>query len=293
MPMSRLIKRTYINIKRSGWRAIALLFMMTVTYLIFGLFVITLFLSRSVANYFIQQAEIIGFFKDGVTEEKILEIKKELETRDYVVSVEYMSKEDALKSFIEENKNKTDLVQSITVNPFPAHLNVKVDSLDRVGTTADYFRQNEYIDEVVAADIVVETLRRIVSGIQNFGIALVSIFTISTFIVIFLMIGLTVYSQKDELVIMKLVGATNWYVRLPYILQSLVYGLFSSFISGVLLVMSVVFGYKFFVAQILGIANLRDVTIVELSIGLLSQITFAIVLSFVASWVATKRYIKN
>ena len=291
--MNKLINRAYTNIRRNGWRAIAILFMMTVTYVILGIFIIALFLSRSVANHFIRQAEIIGFFKDGITEEKILEIKRGVEELDYVVNVEYVSKEDALKSFIEENKNKTDLVQSITVNPFPAHLNVKVNSLDKVGPTADYFRQNDAVDEVVAAEVVVDTLKRIVNGIQNFGIALMVIFTISTFIVIFLMIGITIYSQKDELIIMKLVGATNWYIRLPYILQSLAYGLLSSLIAAVILVIAVVFGYKYLVTGMLGISSLRDITAVEILIGVGSQIAYSVFLSIASSYIATKRYIKN
>ena len=96
-----VLKKTFTNIKRSGWRAYAVIFMMTVTYLILGFLMITVYTSNSFADYLSKRPEVIGFFKEGVTEEQILQLKREFENFDYVSEIKYVSKEEAMQKYVE------------------------------------------------------------------------------------------------------------------------------------------------------------------------------------------------
>lgn len=290
---SKLISRGFQNIKRSGWRAFVIIFIMFFTFLILGLQLVVMYFSQELAKYFVEKPEVIGFFKDGVTEEQIQAVKNEIGNIDYVVEVRYISKEEALKSFIEENKDDREIIESITVNPFPAHLNVKVNSLDRVSNMADFFRSNELIDKVIASEKILETLRRIVLGIQILGFGLLSIFSFTTFVILFLTVGLTVYAQKDEIRVMKLVGASNWYIRLPFLFQSAVYGFVASIISTAIVAGLLFWKYNEIASNLLGKDSIPNISIEIIALGTIIQITFALVLSLFSSYIATKRYISN
>ena len=289
--ISRVFKKAFANVTRSGWRAFMITFMMTITYTMLGLLLLVLFFSTQLARFFVEKPEIIGFFNDGVEEKRILEIKNELENKPFVVEVSYISKEEALESFIEENKDNQEVLENLTVNPFPAHLNVKVDSLDRIEEIANYFSNNDQISDVIDSLGVVDTLRKIVTGIQIFGIGLLVIFSFATFMFVFLAIGLTIYSQRDELRVMKLVGASNWYTRGPYIVQSLLYGIVSSLIACLIVGAFIYFQYNNVVSSLLGALEVKGISLQDIIIGFSIQIAFAVFLSWLSSYIATKRYI--
>ncbi len=289
--ISRVFKKAFANVTRSGWRAFMITFMMTITYTMLGLLLLVLFFSTQLARFFVEKPEIIGFFNDGVEEKRILEIKNELENKPFVVEVSYISKEEALESFIEENKDNQEVLENLTVNPFPAHLNVKVDSLDRIEEIANYFSNNDQISDVIDSLGVVDTLRKIVTGIQIFGIGLLVIFSFATFMLVFLAIGLTIYSQRDELRVMKLVGASNWYTRGPYIVQSLLYGIVSSLIACLIVGAFIYFQYNNVVSSLLGALEVKGISLQDIIIGFSIQIAFAVFLSWLSSYIATKRYI--
>ncbi len=292
MMISRILNKTKINIQRSGWRAFAIIFMMTVTYVIMGLVLFVLLSANYLAQYFTQKPEIIGFFKDGITEEQMSKVKNDLENLSYVVDVKYISKEDALRSFIEKNQNKKDLIESITVNPFPAHLNVKVNTLDKINDVAELFRTNESIERTIASEKVIETLQYIVIGIQLFAIGLLSVLSIATFLIIFLTIGITIYSLKDEIIVMKLVGATNAFVRMPFILQSIFYGIVSSIIgSSIVIALAFLFRFNNDFVKVANELHFPVISPQILFIGIAIEVVFAILLSTISSYIATKRYI--
>lgn len=289
--MNKIIADTFQNIRRSGWRAYFVIFMMTATFVILGLLMTVLFISRSVAAYFAQKPEVIGFFKDEITEEQILEVKRDLEAKDFVAEVRYISKENAMKSFLEENKDNQEVIEAVTVNVFPAHLNVKAIDLDSIPKVADYFQNNQSISDVLASENVLSTLQKIVEGIKIFGVSLFAIFTIATIFIIFLTISITVYSHKDEIQVMKLVGATNSYVRVPYLLQSSIYGLAAVLISGIILIPLMLIKYDSTINFVFGELEVAKMGVEVLSIGIAIELIFALLLTLFSSFLATKRYI--
>src|SRR3989344_303278 len=165
--MNNLLARTFTNIKRSGWRSYAIIFMMTVTFFILGVLLTVIYTSSNIARFLVRNIEVIGFFKDGVSEEQILQVKRDVEVLDYVPSVKYVSKEDAMKSFLEENQDNPDVVASVTTNPFPAHLNIKVSSLDKSEDVASFLRsKSDLIESIDDSKDFLVALKNIVLGIH-------------------------------------------------------------------------------------------------------------------------------
>ena len=291
--MNRQLKKTIKNIRRSGWRAYVVVFMMFTTYLILGVLMVAIFASQTLATYFIQKPEVIGFFNDNVKEEQILEMKNQLGGFDYVAGTRYVSKEEAMASFLEENKDKPEITEAITVNVFPAHLNVKANSLDDIGKVQAYFEQSNLISDVLASDDILGTLKKIVLGIQVIGLSLLLVFTISTIFIIFLTLGITIYSQKQEIVVAKLVGATDSYVRWPYIMQSLIFSLVAIVGSLIILIPLVAHYYNTTMKTLVGSLDVTKLSITYLLFGILIELTFGIALALASSFFATRRYIKT
>ncbi|PJA40343.1 hypothetical protein CO178_02365 [candidate division WWE3 bacterium CG_4_9_14_3_um_filter_34_6] len=147
------------------------------------------------------------------------------------------------------------------------------------------------ISDVLAAESVISTLEKIVIGIQVFGGLLLMIFTFSTIFIIFMAIGITVYSQKNEIIVMKLVGANNWYVRAPYIYQGIFFTLISIVISSAILIPILLTQYESIMYVGLGGLNIANMTWQIILTGLGVEIVFGILLSTLSSYFATRRYI--
>lgn len=286
-----IFARTALSIKRSGWRAYAVIFMMSTTFVILGVLLTLIYTSNSISVYFTQKPEVIGFFKDDVTEEQVLEVKKSLESMDFVAEVRYVSKEEAMQSFIEDAKDNQDIIEGVTANVFPSHLNVKATSLDKISAVADDFKSSDLISDVLASENVVSTLGKIVFGIQLFGGTLLLVFTISTVLIIFLTTGITIYSQKSEIIIMKLVGATDWYVRAPFIYQGIFSTVVSILIASSIIIPLLLTQYQNVMSLALGDLQVSSIDFSVIAIGLSVELAFGILLSTISGYFATRRYI--
>jgi len=293
--MNNLFKRTFINIKRSGWRAYAVIFMMTTTYFMLAFLMIVTYTSNRLADNLAKQLEVIGFFKDDVTEEQILSVKQSLDSNPYVSETKYVSKEDAMASFLEANRDNKDILEAVTVNVFPAHLNVKTVSLDNLSDVANIFRNNNLIEDVLVPDTFKSTIQNIVVDIQVISATLLAIFLVSTVFIIFLAIGITIYAQKDEIMIMKLVGATNGYVRMPYILQSLVYSLTSVLLALSVVTPLMIIKFNEYIGTRFGVelSKAVNVSVSVVLIGVGIELLFAVWFAVLSSYFATKRYINT
>lgn len=286
-----IISRTALIIKRSGWRAYAVIFMMTITFIMLGVLMTLIYTSNSISVYFTQKPEVIGFFKGDVSEEQILDVKNSLESMNFVSEVRYVSKEEAMQSFIEDAKDNQEIIEGVTANVFPSHLNVKATSLDKISSVSDYFKSSDLISDVLASENVVSTLTKIVFGIQVLGGTLLLVFTISTILIIFLTIGITIYSQKNEIIIMKLVGATDWYVRAPFIYQGIFSTVVSILIASSIIIPLLLTQYENILSIALGDLQVSSIGFSVIAIGLMVEILFGILLSTISAYFATRRYI--
>ena len=143
----------------------------------------------------------------------------------------------------------------------------------------------------MASENVVSTLAKIVFGIQIFGGTLLLVFTISTILIIFLTIGITIYSQKNEIIIMKLVGATDWYVRAPFIYQGIFSTVVSVLIASAIIIPLLLTQYQNAMTLALGNLQVSSIGFSVIAIGLSVELIFGVLLSTISGYFATRRYI--
>jgi cell division transport system permease protein len=275
------------------FRSLGILFIMSVTFMAFAVLMMVVYTSSQIATYLSQKPEVIGFFKDSVTESEITDLKKNIEINSFVFEVKYVSKDDAMKSFLEENKDKKDLIASVTSNPFPAHINVKADSLANIDKVADLLKaKGDMFEKIDDSHEFLSKLTSIVRGIQIITLGILVVFILCTAFVVMLSMALNVYAQKSEIVIMKLVGATNWYVISPFIVLNMILATASAILSFLVVGSVVFYYYPKFIEVLVGNISQINMNLQILGIGFMILLVFGWLLSFTVSFLAAKRYIR-
>lgn len=183
-----------------------------------------------------EKIDIDIYFRDGIAEEDIISAQLFLENIPEVKNVRYVSKEAALEKFTESHADNPDIQSALTElddNPLPATLVVQAYALEDYSRIIQQFENSEFNVYVTDKDFsdhqtVIESLSAITERVYQFGIAVSAIFVVISVIMMFNTIRLGIYSHRGEIAIMKLVGATNWFVRGPFVLEGVLYAIISS-----------------------------------------------------------------
>jgi cell division transport system permease protein len=252
--------------------------------------------TQSVLRTLEQQAQVTIFFKDDFTEDRILELKDQLSGDGRIFNINYVSKEDAYNIFREINKDDPILLESVTSTILPASLEVRAKDLSDLPRLAEEFNQLDGVEEVRFFEDVIGRFKRFSNIAYTVGFVLVFVFFVVSYSVVISTLRATINSKGTELSIMKLVGATNAYVKMPLIYQGMFYGIVSSFLSGVLLVVAVnLMGYFGIIPGRFGLGFLPNFMISPLLFSFVLWFVLVVsgtLLGFLGSFSAVKRYLK-
>ena len=229
-----LIGEGFSNVFKNKKSTGASLMIMCATMIIFGIFLI---LGENI-NHFVDQVEseqgMQVFVKNEATQEQIDELGEKIRAIDGVSTVEFVSKDEALEQMRERFGDKQDLLDGYEGenNIFTASYVVTLTDLTKSKTVQDQI--NTYTDvvkKITSKDEVVTTLINLANGIKIVtGVILVLLIIISIFIIANT-IKLTVHARRKEISIMKYVGATNNFIRWPFIVEGMIIGILASIIS--------------------------------------------------------------
>jgi cell division transport system permease protein len=233
-------------------------------------------------------------------EDKILTIKDSISKDPKVREVRYTSAVQALQEFKERHQNDPLIQQSLnelSENPLPAALNIKANALEDYPAVAEALKNPDYaefIDRVNYEDnqSIIERLSKILNFIITIGIALVLVFSVIAVLVIFNTITLTIYNRKEEIEIMRLVGATNWYIRGPFLTEAFLYAFLATVISSALFLpvfTSVLPKIALFVNPEITFFNQNILNFWYLSIIML---VIALLLASASTFFAVRKYLK-
>ena len=227
-----LIGEGFSNVFKNKKSTGASLMIMCATMIIFGIFLI---LGENI-NHFVSEVEsaqgIQVFIKNEASQDEIEAIGEKIRKLDGVSTVDYKSKEDALNQMKEKFGDKQDLLSGYEENNiFPASYVVTLTDLNKSKEVQDQISTFDNIKKITSKDETVTTLINLANSIKIVtGVILVLLVVISIFIIANT-IKLTVHSRRKEISIMKYVGATNGFIRWPFIVEGMIIGIFASAIS--------------------------------------------------------------
>jgi cell division transport system permease protein len=298
--LGRIILSGVTNLRRNIWLASASTLIMTITLIILSsltlMFIITNYSIKSIQ----ERVDISAYFKSDASESKILVVRDELKKDPRIKEIDYVSSEQAQNDFRNNHQNDQMIIDSLkelTENPFPATLQIKAYNLEDYPQIATMIENNQYkdlIEEVNYEDnrVIIERLNSLLKFIITFGSILMVVFCLIAILVIFNTIALTIYNRREEVEIMRLVGATNWYIRGPFIVEALTYSIIAAVITSALLV-PIYFNMLPKISNYLTPgANIFDGNISTFLLIIVVQLVIAFILSSISSLLAMRKYLR-
>lgn len=233
---SYFIGEGFKNIFKNKKSTAASLMIMCATMIIFGVF----FIIGENINHFVKEIESVQgiqvYINNDATDEQVEEVGNKIRALDGVNKTEFVSKEDALKQMKEKFKDKEYLLEGYEENNiFPASYIVTLTDLNLSKDVQNKILQIENVKKITSRDETVTTLIKLANGIRIVtGIILILLVVISIFIIANT-IKLTVHARRKEISIMKYVGATNNFIRCPFVIEGIIIGILAGIISLVLI----------------------------------------------------------
>lgn len=242
--LKRIIRAGIVNFRRSGLVSWAAVLVATIT-----LSVITaIILLQAVLHFSLTQikdkVDVAIYFTVGVPEENILALKSSLEQLPEVADVSYTSADEALRLFRERHASDYPTIQALDElkeNPLGAYLSVRAKEVSQYESIANFMKTDgptvlgspSYIDKVnyYQNKLVIDRLENIIGGAQKLGFLITLILVLISIIITFNTIRLTIFIAKEEIGVMRLVGASKMHVRGPFLIEGAIYGVIATIIT--------------------------------------------------------------
>lgn len=302
--LERIVKAGAINFIRNAWLSVAAIAVMVITLSIVLFSVIASQTFSHTTKQITDKIDVSVYLKDSVNTTQRDKLIGEVKHLTNVKSVHYLSKEDALANYKRQNQNNLELLLAIsqTDNPLPASLQIKPKDPNRLEELKSFLEQKEV--KALQSDapsysgerkVAIDKITRATSFFQKAGLTGVLVFTVISMLIIFNTIRMAIFNRRDELNIMRLLGASTWYIRGPFIVETVMYGLVAAVISVLLCNTLFSISSTVFEASSLGFLDIKfadDYFVGHYWLILLTQILIGVSIGAASSYFATRRYLK-
>ena len=302
----RIIRTGATNFVRNAWLAMAAMAVMVVTLTIILFSIITSATFNNTIDQITSKINISVYLKDSVTEKQRTDLMAGLKTLPNVKKVDFISKDQALAEYKAANANNQGLLQALneTSNPLPASVQILPVDPSKIQDIKTYLDKPEnmalqdpqagtsYSGDRKAA---IDKITHATNVLQRIGVAAVIIFAVISMLIIFNTIQMAIFNRRDELTIMRLLGATTWYIRGPFVVESIMYGVISALISIAIIDAVFVAASSALQASSLGLLDIGYANTYfheKFWLLLTLQLAAGIVIGAVSSTIATRRYLK-
>lgn len=230
------VKETYKSIRRNGFMSFASISTVAVSLLVLGMFLMIFLNTNNLAQYLESQVQVSVYMQDSATEKELASVKEKLAKMPGVVKVTQVSKTQALERFKKRLGDQEQLLHSLgKENPFPNSFEIQVDNPERIKVLTPQIGQLPKVETAKFGQEVVEHLFQLTKILRFGGILLVVFLAMATLFIISNTIRLTVFARRKEVIIMKYVGATDWFIRWPFLLEGMTLGFFGAVLASVLI----------------------------------------------------------
>lgn len=230
------IREVFISLRRNNWMSVASIGTVAVSLFIFGMFLMMVMNMNKLAENMESQVQINVYLLDKVDREQARDIEKDLKEIEGVESVGFVTKDEAMERFKDRLGDQKTLLDALDeTNPLPDSFEVTVTNPDLVKTAADKMEKLDGVECAKYGQDVMEHLFEITRLLRIFGFTLMLVLAFATLFIISNTIRLTVFARRKEIAIMKYVGATDWFIRWPFVMEGMVLGLFGSIIAAMVL----------------------------------------------------------
>lgn len=234
--MKKRINSVWTHMRRSPYQSFAAVLTMFLTVLLGGIFALTTGASFAILHYFESKPQLTVFFAEKAGKPEADALKMTLEGTGKVASTIYVSKEDALAIYKEQNKNDPLLLEMVTADILPASLEVTAIDPRYLSELEPVIKKADGVEEVIFQKDVVDALLSWTNAIRIIGGVLAGLLAIDSLLIIMTVIGMKIALKKEEIDILKLIGASPWFIRMPFVIEGGLYGILGAFSAWLIIV---------------------------------------------------------
>jgi len=301
----RIIHTGIVNFIRNASLAVAAMAVMVITLTIVLFSIITNATFANTIQQITDKIDVSVFLNDNVSDAQADKLVGQFKKLPNVKAVTYLNKQQALNAYIAQNANNSDLVAAATEagNPIPATIRIKPKDLNKIQDIKNYLSKKDvaalqtegspsYSGDRKKA---IDNITHATNILREIGIIAIAVFALVSALIIFNTIQMAIFNRRDELTIMRLLGASTWYIRGPFVVESAIYGILSAIISVLIVNSAFVASSQALQASSLGLLDINYANdyfgdnFMKL-LGL--QLLVGVLIGGCSAIIATRRYLK-
>jgi cell division transport system permease protein len=285
------LRNTYHHIRRSPFQSLIAIIIVTISFFSISVFLIISQGMSSVLKYAETKPEISLYLNDGLDKETVENIHKKLKEYPEIREIKFISKEAALGIYKDLNQDNPMLTEMVSASILPASFEVAVNNPQTLDMIFQDFSKDDNISDIIYQKDLIQNLLIWTKNIRNIGLVMAISLTVISFLVIFVIIGMKITNRKEEIKISRLLGASKFYVKKPFIYEGIFYGLVGSFIGSVIalvIALNVASRLNSYFSPIIFISTEFNFYFLIM----ISQIFLGTMIGFLSSFIGVKRYTK-
>jgi cell division transport system permease protein len=302
--LKRTIKSGAISFYRNGSVSLASVLILTVTLTVITMVLFSGVVLSSTLETIKNKVDVDIYFTKGATEDAILAFANDVKKNPDIADVKYISRDQAYQNFKERHKDNEATIQALTEigdNPLPASINVKAIDPNKYDTIVTFLKdkesalgENDIIDKINYTEKnqqAIASLNRIINASNRLGILVAIFFAIVSILITFNTVRLAIYIFREEVSVMRLVGASETYIRAPFVTVGILYGLVGALVTTLILLPITHYAGNWTEKLGTGV-NLFTYFTENILIIMLMLIVAGSALGAISSFLAIKRYLK-
>lgn len=295
----RIIKSGWADFRRNSGLSFATIFIMVLAISLATFLFIFQKTSQVLTKTIDEKVDMFVYFNDELSSDDILEIQNELSQIPEIKNIEYVSKDEALQRFVSRHEDDETLMESLKElgkNPLLSSINIRAWEASQYAAISNFLDNSSFSDIIFKVDYrekkpIIDKLSSVSSGIRLAVIIASIILSLVAVLVAFNTIKLAIYNSKEEIETMRLVGASNNFIRGPFLVQGVIVGTLASLIAFLLFGIGLFFlnpGLKFLLSGF----DIFGYFIGSLPAVLSIQLAFGVGLGVISSWLAVRKYLR-
>ncbi|GAB2961609.1 permease-like cell division protein FtsX [Micromonospora polyrhachis] len=241
MRLKYVLSEVLVGLWRNVTMTIAMIITMAVSLTMLGASGLMYLQVNSMKEWYFDKFEVAVFLDISIPEAQRVDLDSQLKADPLVDEVRYVSKEEAYEQFKDMFRDAPDLVNNVKPEQLPESFRVKLKDPQQYEQIYQGFKDKEGVEEIVDQRTLLNKIFAILGAVQKMALIAASVMAIAALLLVGNTIQVAAYSKRREVAVMKLVGASNWFIQAPFVLEAVVAGLIGSILSFGALVVAKVF----------------------------------------------------
>ena len=297
----RIFNFAWQSFWRNIWLSLVTITIIVLTFISINFLIIVNIISDATIDIVKDRVDISLYFRPDITEPQVLEVQTYLTSLTQIKKIDYISQQDALEKFRQKHRQDYIIIESLeelNENPIGATLQIKAKNIDDYPAIIEVIDNSKYNNLILDKNfddhkIYIDKIKNLSDNAKKIGLLTTGVFILIALLIVFNTIRVAIYTHREEIAVMKLVGATNWFIRSPFLLEAVFYGIISCIVAIVIVypILNFIQPYlnNFFLTEEFNIINYFKQNFWQI-FGL--ELLIVIFLNIISSSIAIRRYLK-